>query len=105
MRLLLRSVTTIVAILTACAGDPVGDTFADEASLLTSLGDVTVLGRFDLEFPATVTRLERGDGRVSFVHRGTAHDYPGFTGSELVAVRLRHAGGDGVLVARRVPGP
>ena len=104
MRLLLRSTAAVVAVLTACAGDPVGDQFADEVSLLTSLGNVTVLGRLDLAFPATVTGVERGAGRISFMHRGTPHDYPGFTGSELCAVRLQHAGGNAVLVVRQTPG-
>lgn len=103
MRLLFRSAAAVVAVLTACGNDPVGDRFADEASLLTSLGDVTVLGRFDLAFPATVTSLERGHGRITFVHRGTAHDYPGFTDTELMAVRLQHSAGDAVLVLRRRP--
>jgi hypothetical protein len=104
MRLLFRSVAAVVAALTACGGDPVGDQFADEASLLTSLGDVTVLGRFDVAFPATVTRIERAEGRITFTHRGTPHDYPGFTDTELSAVRLQHAGGDAVLVVRHTPG-
>jgi len=103
MRLLLRSIAAVIAALTACGGDPVGDQFADEASLLTSLGEVTVLGRFDLAFPATVTRIDRGCGRIGFMHRGTPHDYPGFLGTELCAVRLRHAGGDAVLVVRCTP--
>jgi hypothetical protein len=105
MRVLLRSVAAVVAVLTACGGDPVGDSFADETSLLTSLGSVTVLGRFDVEFPLTVTRIERGDGRVQFLHRGVPHDYPGFTGSELQAVHVKHGNGDGVLVVRSWGGP
>jgi len=100
MRTLLRTAVAALAVFTACGGGAVGSTFAGETQLLTTLGAGQVVGRFDVQFPAEVTAIDRCRKEVEFSHRGTAHRYPDVAPTDTRVVRVRHAGGEGTLVVR-----
>lgn len=100
MRTLLRTAVAALAVFTACGGGAVGSTFAGETQLLTSLGGGQVVGRFDVQFPAEVTAVDRCRDQVEFSHRGTRHQYPEAKPTDTRVVRVRHAGGEGTLVVR-----
>ena len=100
MRTLLRTAVAALAVFTACGGGAVGSTFAGESQLLSSLGGGQVVGRFDVQFPAEVTAIDRCRQEVEFSHRGTAHRCPEVAPTEARVVRVRHAGGEGTLVVR-----
>jgi len=100
MRTLLRTAVAALAVFTACGGGAVGSTFAGETQLLTSLGGGQVLGRFDVQFPAEVTAVDRCREQVEFSHRGTAHRYPDVAPTKARVVRVRHAAGEGTLVVQ-----
>ncbi len=100
MRTLLRTAVAALAVFTACGGGAVGSTFAGEPQLLTTLGGGQVLGRFDVQFPAEVTAIDRCHEQVEFSHRGTAHCYPDVAPTQTRVVRVRHAAGEGTLVVR-----
>ena len=68
MRTLLRTAVAALAVFTACGGGAVGSTFAGETQLLTSLGGGQVVGRFDVQFPAEVTAIDRCRKEVEFSH-------------------------------------
>ncbi|MBL8735456.1 MAG: hypothetical protein JNL12_03440 [Planctomycetes bacterium] len=100
MRTLLRTAVAALAVFTACGGGAVGSTFVGETQLLTSLGGGQVLGRFDVQFPAEVTAIDRCREQVEFSHRGTAHRYPDVAPTHTRVVRVRHAAGEGTLVVQ-----
>lgn len=104
MRVLFRSAACLVAALTACAPNPVGTSFPSEGELVRALGDCAVVGRFGLDYPARVTRIEPGVHGLRFDFAGTPHEYgPEF--GQLQAVFCESDAGKGVLVVRADPRP
>ncbi|MCC6782771.1 MAG: hypothetical protein IT457_07985 [Planctomycetes bacterium] len=90
----------LAAVLSGC-GDPlVGRSFADEDALLTAAGDFVVVGRFDAEFPATVTRLQEAFDGIAFRHRGQPHDYARWDGWVMRVLHVECRGKTGVFVLR-----
>lgn len=98
MRVLVRSVVCVVAALTACNGGSAHNTFASEKTLLVALGSPAIMGRFNVELPARIVRIESPDGDLEFEHAGTQHVYRKPDGIAVRAVFLEHAHGKGVLV-------
>ena len=93
-------VAFLVSILGGCGGSVIGRTFADESALVEAAGDFVVVGRFDLAFPVTVTRMEEAHGGISFRHEGQPHDYSGFDGWAMRVMHVEGGGRAGVLVLR-----
>lgn len=99
MRVLFRSAACLLAAVTACAPDPVGVSFASEGELMKTLGDYATVGRFAVDYPAQVTRVESSDHGLRFDLAGQRHEYgPEF--GPLKIVYLKSNAGNGALVVR-----
>ena len=99
MRVLFRSVACLVAALTACTSDPVGQSFASESELTQAIGDCAVIGRFRLNYPLRVIRIETGENGLRFDFAGTPHEYGPEFGT-MQAVFVENGTSNGVLVVR-----
>lgn len=103
MRTLLRCIAAGIALLTACAGSPVGREFADDRSLAEAFTGYESVQQFDVSYPARVVEVVESEGTLRFVHRERAHcfAFPATTAAR--AVVLEHAGGRGIVVLRGAP--
>lgn len=94
-----RFVIFTLTLLAACAPKVDGVTFDSETALLEALGTNAVLGRFDLQWPATVLSVDRPRGaELRFEHAGKQQLYPGVDVAKARLVRVRHIDQDGLLV-------
>ncbi len=96
---------SVLLLLATSCGSPVGREYPDERALIRALGDLHVVGRFELRFPATVREIVRGQGGVRFQRGDTPQEYSGFDGYELYAVRTACQGREGWLVLRSTGQP
>ncbi|MFM1872561.1 MAG: hypothetical protein RL398_1983 [Planctomycetota bacterium] len=100
MRTLLRCIAAAIALLTACAGGPVGREFADDRALAEAFVGFESIHQIDVTYPARVVEVVDSEGTLRFVHRDRAHcfSFPATTAAR--AVVLEHAGGRGIVVLR-----
>ena len=99
-----RSAWIVAAVvgLASCGRDPVGRTYPGKGAVEQDYQGWAVVGTFGNAWPATLRKVEEGQGSISFTRKdGSRHAYPGFDGYRMKALFFENASGaETVLVLR-----
>ncbi len=92
----------LLSMFPGCRSEPIGEQFQSQATLEAKFTDFVVIGAFGEEYPATLKRIEEGDGKIEFVRKdGSRHSYPGYDNYKLRVLFMETRDGtESVLVLR-----